>query len=71
MEELLESLEKTLWPFESLQLRMSATDRSEREQRNLARELRLDLPKLESLRELFNSCDDDRSGFIEWPVPWS
>ena len=48
---------------------MSATDRSEREQRNLARELGLDLPKLESLRELFNNCDDDRSGFIEWPVP--
>ena len=21
-------------------------------------------------QELFNSCDDDRSGFIEWPVTW-
>ena len=21
-------------------------------------------------QELFNNCDDDRSGFIEWPVPW-
>ena len=21
-------------------------------------------------QELFNNCDDDRSGFIEWPVTW-
>ncbi|CAL1158893.1 unnamed protein product [Cladocopium goreaui] len=57
-----------LWVWQCIFMEeMSATDLPERQQRSLARELGLDLPKLESLRELFNNCDDDRSGFIEWP----
>ncbi|CAK9066060.1 unnamed protein product [Durusdinium trenchii] len=57
-----------LWVWQCIFMEeMSATDSLERQQRNLARELGLDLPKLEYLRELFNDCDDDRSGFIEWP----
>lgn len=57
-----------LWVWQCIFMEeMSATDKPERQQRSLARELGLLLPKLESLRELFNSCDDDRSGFIEWP----
>jgi len=57
-----------LWVWQCIFMEeMSLTDSFEREQRNLARELGFDLPKLESLKEVFNSCDDDGSGFIEWP----
>jgi len=42
------------------------TDTKDRRLRQYAREHRLDFVRVERLERIFNSCDTDHSGYIEW-----